>query len=188
MLFKVTEHNDVFKDNPELESIEAFAKCTNRQLKFVFYAYDYKSPLRQMQLSDRLDKAARLAGYKTEKGKSILDKNGRNIVAGNVNTVNAAVRVFKEIQHDQDKETLLALDEQTRQIIQLARKEGKDAKELKTSVEISKQLPVIAKIKKELIDILDMRGEIPTTDEVDDTINDEQLSTLDLIHRENDDD
>lgn len=183
MLFKVTEKNDVFADNPELESIDAFRSCTSRQLKYVFYAYDYKSPLRQMPLQERLEKAARLAGYKTEKDRPILDKNGRSVVAGGVPRVNAAVRAFKEVQYDQDKETLLGIEEQMRQITELANKKDKEPKELELSVKISQNLTQLAKVKKELIEILDMRDEVVATVE-EDTIQEAQLSTLDLLNME----
>lgn len=181
MLFKITKE-DIFKDNPELNSIEAFSKCTDRQLKYVFYVYDYKSPLRTMETEARKEKAARLAGYKLEKDNTRLDKNGRSIVGGTVRSVNEAIKEFREIQRDVDREALLAIENQIEEVIKIARKKDLSAKELETSIKLSKELPRLAEIKKELAKILNIRDAIPTEQESDDTIVESQLSTLDRLH------
>lgn len=188
MLFKVTESNDVFKDNPELESIDAFAKCTNRQLKYVFYAYDYKSPLRNMKLEERLEKAARLAGYKNEKDSTRLDKNGRSVISGKVGTVNVAIREFKELQRDEDREILLAIESQISQIIEEMARRGKTIKEIKDVNSFAPSLIQLAQTKKQLIEILDMRDDMHVVETQDDSIiRDDELSTLDILNAEEDD-
>ena len=80
MLFKITR-GSIFEDNPELNNIPEFASCTSNQLKYVMFTYDYKSPLRGMDLDPRKKKACELAGYKLEKGGRRPDKTARMMIA-----------------------------------------------------------------------------------------------------------
>lgn len=181
MLFKVTKE-DIFKDNPELLAVEAFAKCTDRQLKYVFLTYDYKSPLRMMEINARKEKALKMAGYKMEKDGSRLDRNARKVLSGNVVNINTAIKEFMEVQRDVDREALLAIESQVEQIVQLAAKKNKELKELEMSVKLIKELPRLAETKKELIKILDIRDTAQVEEEDTSTVQESQLSTLDRLN------
>ncbi len=157
MLFKIRANNDVFKDNPELLSISQFSELTDRQMKYVILAFDYKSPFRKLEWSKRKEQAALAAGYKLEKDGKRLDRNGRAIVSGANKAVEIARKYYNTISKDEDYETLLGLSKLITDIKELNAAPNKSLQELEKAVKFSKELPALMKAKKELEDILEMR-------------------------------
>ena len=70
MLYLITQ-NDIRKDNPSIDAIPAFAKCNDRELKYIMLTYDYESTYVKIQIHDRKKRAAEAAVYKTEANKNI---------------------------------------------------------------------------------------------------------------------
>lgn len=124
MLFRVKSElkeatgREFFELNPGAEAIEEFNKCTSRQMFFVCLVADRDSdsPLRTLPELTRRTKAAEIAGWPLEDGKR-LDKNGRNLVAGKVESVETAIAKYREMQYDENEDMLLAVDSQIQEAI-----------------------------------------------------------------------
>lgn len=110
MLFKIDQSVDFIELNPSVKAIPEFAERTSQQLTFIALVADYQSPLQQLPERQRREKAAQLAGYKFESDGKRLDKNGRNIVEGKVDSVELGIKKYRELAPDYDKEMLQAVD------------------------------------------------------------------------------
>jgi hypothetical protein len=183
MLFKITR-KDIFEDNPELKSIEEFSKCSSRDLKYIFFVYDYKSPFRNLKFEDRRRKCVLEAGFRLDKNGN-LDKNTRNVLNGKIKKIEDAILKFKTLQHDQDREVIDALTVQIDQIVSLVAKPDKTIQELEKSIKFSKELPNLTENRKQLIEILDLRDMVTELESDDDTVLDHELSTLDKFNQSN---
>lgn len=158
MLFKVDATKDVFELNPELKAIEEFGRLTDRQMKYVILATDYKSPFRKLSIEERRSQAALAAGYKLEGSGKRLDTNARNLVDGKVGNVEAAIKRYRELQKDEDYETLLSLSALIAQIREANNTPNKSMADLKVVVEMNiGKLDKLMQTKRELENILDMR-------------------------------
>lgn len=126
MLFRVKSElkdavgREFFDLNPGAEAIEEFNRCTSRQMFFVCLVADRDpdSPLRTQPELKRRTMAASIAGWPLEDGKR-LDKNGRNLVAGKVESVEVAIAKYKELQYDENEDMLMAVDAQIQEAIYL---------------------------------------------------------------------
>lgn len=179
---------------------------TDRQFTAVALYADYESPLRKLPDVKRKEQAAIISGYPME-GKR-LDKNGRNFVDGKVKTIEVAIDKYREIQFDKDRETLLGIDRQIHEIMEIVKedkikaatkvvvsKEGNRSeivdqelryKLVDAATKMAKTLPDLYKSRKEMLDLIGEKEnppEIPTftsKDVVDeDDITDDNLSTVD---------
>lgn len=173
MLFKVTQR-DIFEDNPELAYNEVFSSLASKDLKYVFLAYDYLSPLRQMPIEQRKEKAAMDAGHAMEADGKRLNRRARDIVAGNKLKVQKAIEEFNTIQYDSDRELALSVASQIKQLQVFFSKEQKSAAELEKAMKMIKDMPEIVKKQKELEEVLKLREEVEAVEV--------KLSTIDQYH------
>lgn len=207
MLFKVHYAKDFHELNPEASAIEEFAGLTSRQMMAVALIADYTSPFRTLPEKERRDKAARAAGYNLEKDGKRLDINGRNVVDRKVPTVEKAIEKYREIQYDQQKDMLEAVDAQIQEAIEMMKMDkrevlkkrlhGKDGQmtdefyspyELtEKSMKLGKLLPELKKTKAEILETIQKDNEVvlgtTTMDDVQEVLNDSEqpLSTLDMM-------
>lgn len=181
MLFKVTS-NDIRVDNDNIDAVPEFEKCTSRELKFVFLAYDYDTPLKQLEFDKRRERAAEMAGYHMEKGGKRLDKTGRNLLNGKHPHVEEAIGRFKQIRRDLDREVLESYDRQLEQFIEKAAEPKEDNKDWDLAIKINKELPRLLGQRKELLDLLNLRGDFKEDEEEEDVK--QSLSTLDQVNQE----
>lgn len=179
MMYKITK-KDVFDDNPELRSIPEFDKLTDRQMKFVIFVYDYKSPFRNLPMEQRKKKAALQAGFKWSPTENRPDRNTRDIINGNVTSVEHASHKYMELQFDEDYENLKAYDEQLSEIREFFKKKEKSVDEMNKALAMMKAFKGLIIDRKELIKALGIREE---EEEVDD-VNERELSTIDVINQE----
>jgi len=213
MLFKINQTDNVFDLNPGLHSIPEFAKLDDpdinartpevrdRRIKFVILFSDKKSPLRTLPEKQRREEAAKLAGYLME-GKR-LDRNGRSVVGGEVEVIEAAIKKYREIQFDEDEDTLRTLYSQIQEIKDFLKTDKKipmvvkgkvvvdskgkevkitDPKTLKIAQELGEKLPGLLESAKKLEATLNIEKplQIPTYTVADlPTEGEESLSTLD---------
>jgi len=133
MLFKVSHNQDIFELNPELRAIEEFDKLTARQMQAVALIADYNSPFRSLPEKDRRAKACEHAGYKTEQTQR-LDRNGRAVVAGEVKTIERAIKKYREIQYDERKAMLEAIDAQIQEALSLMTMDKREACKVKKTI------------------------------------------------------
>lgn len=164
----------VFEDNPEFKAIPEFERLTERQMRYVMLVDFHGSPLRLLKTEERKFRAALMAGYKLEKDGKRLDINGRNLVEGKVGSIEAARKVLKDIQYDNEYELMSALNTQIDEMIKFFKKSDKTAQELEKSVQMMTKLPTILETKKKILEILNFRDQnvVDSTEEaVQDTVN-----------------
>lgn len=161
MLFKLHASKDTFELNPDLKAIPEFSSLTDRQMRYVILSTDYKSPFRKLSPEDRKYQAAVTAGYKFEKGSTkLLDINARNVVAGKVGTIIAAINKYNAIQKDEDYETLQSVNMLISQIREFNNNPDKTILELEKCVNlVTGKLDKLIETKKKIEAILELRDE-----------------------------
>ena len=117
MLFKIKKDVPLFELNPEMAVVEEFAKLTEKQMMVVMLVADYKSPLRSLPERTRREKACITSGYTAEEDR--LARNAREVVYGKVKSIEKAIEKYKEIQYDETKESIEAIDKQIDEAIQV---------------------------------------------------------------------
>jgi hypothetical protein len=133
MLFKVSHDKDIFELNPEMQAIVEFAKLTPRQMQAVALIADYNSPFRSLPEKARREKACETAGYKSEvTGR--LDRNGRAVVLGEVASMERAIKKYREIQYDERKAMLEAVDAQIQEALSLMTMDKREACKVKKTI------------------------------------------------------
>lgn len=159
MQYRVRDDTDTFELNPELSTIEEFRKLSDRQMKLVIFYADLKSPLRGLP-----DRPRREQCWKIVKGPmegTRLDKNGRSWADGKVESVETAIAKYKELQWDEDRDTLETLKAQIDEIKGFLKSDKKAAKnyskELETASKLGEKLAGLVKAKKELEDLLQIK-------------------------------
>ena len=98
MIYKIEKGKTVFESNPGLDSNERFSKCTDRELRYIFWLYDIESPYIKMRFKDRQIKAALEAGYRKEGDGKRFDKNARAVLSGTIPKIENAIEEFLSIQ------------------------------------------------------------------------------------------
>jgi hypothetical protein len=154
VIYKIRHNVSIFEDNPGLLAVEKFEKLEDRHMKFVCLVCDpsYDNPVRTLPERERREKAAILVGYPLEDGKR-LNRNGRDLVAGNKATVEAAIEEFRKLHFDDKQDTL----ETTRALIETNKQFIKDinAEKDKTRKDYGKDLEKANKFHKELPELIE---------------------------------
>jgi hypothetical protein len=158
MLYKVT-NSSLFKDNPELSTIKEFASIPDKILKWVFLVYDYEGPYRKLPLKERREFAAKKHLF-TESGRTKMDKYVKEMLETGIPEVNHAIATFKEIQYDEDRETLNALDEAIRDLRSVLRRPAENFKDAKAKADLAPKMRMMAEERKKLAEIFEFRDEL----------------------------
>jgi 5'-3' exonuclease len=116
MLFKIKHDVDIFELNPELRAIPEFDGVNSRQMQVVALVADYESPFRTLPEKVRREKACETAGYRLE-ANGRLDRNGRAVIYGEVQSIERAIKKYREIQYDHRKAMFEAIDAQIHEAI-----------------------------------------------------------------------
>lgn len=161
MLYKIRDQVSVFEDNPELYAIPEFAKLTDRQMRYVMLTADRRSPLRTLPEKQKKEKAARLSGWGMEGNR--LDRNGREVVAGGVASIEAAIAIYKSYQHDENAETLETINAQIQEIKEYLKSDKSEAKDvgkaLEQAAKLGERLPGLVEAKQKLETLLQVSME-----------------------------
>ncbi len=181
MLFQVSQ-KPIREENPEVDAVPEFAKCSDRELRYIFLVYDYESPLRKMEKIPMKEKAASMAGYKLEKGGARFDKNARTVLAGRSTKVESAVKVYLTLQRDFDREVLIAYDSELEQFVERSKEPKATDAAWRISLSIMKELPMLLKNRRELLELLSLRSDVVGDGEAAE--DDGKYSTLDLVMEE----
>jgi hypothetical protein len=165
MHFKVTDNN-LFKDNPELLSIPEFKPFQGKEkvLKWVFFVYDYVSPYRRLPINKRKELVANKLLY-SENKRTKFDRYVDEVLAGGIGEVQQAIGAFKEIQYDEDRETMDALDEAVRDIKYQLRSPSASLTQAANKSKLVKALREMEEERKKLREIFDFREEYEEDDE-----------------------
>jgi hypothetical protein len=148
MLYPI-KTNDPFKEYPELKMVPEFQPLSESRMAWIILVHDYKSPYRNYPIDERKEVVANDLQFRREKG-GRFDFNARQIIQGKDELINKAVEKYKKLQFNQERETLLAFDNQLRHISELLSKEDKSQAELKLALDAAVKLPQLLKIRKEL--------------------------------------
>lgn len=192
MLFRIEQGKDFFDLNPEAKAIEEFGRCTARQMDYVALATDYKTPFRKLSIEERKYQAAMTAGYKLEKNGKTLDTNTRNLLNDKVGNVVAAIKKYKELMRDEDREIDLSIGKLIEDIRALNAKPDKTALELEKAVNLTTgKLDKLLETRKKVQEILELRSEIPTnpngapisSEDGDEIVEESSLSVLEKLNQ-----
>jgi hypothetical protein len=153
MIFKITKEGDFFEDNPTAYLIDDFKKINSRDMKYISLVYDYDSMLCNMPIYERKLRALELLEYDTNKDGN-WPKNVRDMIEGNSDKFVDAVRAFRGLMSDTDKETLAAYVAQLKECQRLLKKPNKSPSEINASAKMFKDMEqlraLIHKLKDEL--------------------------------------
>jgi len=182
MQYKIVAGKSIFDTEPGLKAIKAFAQCTDKELKFLFLAYDYETPFRKLPKDQRLKQAAVEAGYSYESGTAYLRKDGRDAISFKSKLLRDARDYFMdEIQAvDLDREMLDAYNEQIGQHNEFLRRRDKKPSEIKLAMEVQQKLPDIVEKRNKLAELVGFKNEFAAEIEREK----KQMSTLDKINIE----
>ena len=161
MLYKIVDQKDCFELNPELLAIPEFGKLTDKQFRVVSLVADRRSPLRTLPDKQRREKACMVAGYGREGTRP--DKNARMIIAGQVESIEKAIAVYREYQYDENQATLDTVNAQIHEIktyLQSDKSESKDyGKALEQAAKLGERLPGLVEAKQKLETLLQVSSE-----------------------------
>ena len=183
MLYKLTT-KDIREDNDNIDVIPEFAKLSSRELKYIALVYDFDTPLGQLKLEDRKERACELAGYKRE-SPSRMDKTARKIMGANggLKTANAAIPVYNSLQRDLNKEALIAFDNNLSDwITKLSEKKtGYEKGDWDTNAKLTEKYTKMLEDRKKILEIIGNRVDFdtPTLGVIEDKEDQEELSALD---------
>lgn len=168
MVFTVTD-KDFFKENPWAKGIKEFSTLSSMEMKYIALVYDIQSPLvkGRLPINDRKIKAIDIAGFEpTPKGRP--SKIVSDLMDVRTTAIANAIKRYKEIQFDEDMDTLEAYSEQLQEFKELLRKKGKEDKELDRALKIMKEYPGLVELKKTLAEKLSIKIEESFVEELED--------------------
>jgi hypothetical protein len=167
MIFTVTD-KDFFKENPWAKGVKEFNELDSLSMKYIALVYDIQSPLvrGRLPIEERKRQAISIAGFEpTPKGrpsKQVLDLTDVRTQA-----VANAIKKYKEIQFDDDLDTLEAYSEQLTEFKEILRKKGKEDKDLDRALKIMKEYPNLVELKKILAEKLSIKIEESSLEDLD---------------------
>lgn len=180
MLFNIKASEPVRETCPDIDSIPEFEGITDRQIRYVILVYDYDSPYRQQPLDERKVRVAKDVGYSYNPDTSkITEREGKNIINNDIPDVVRAIKKYRELQYDEERDLLMAYDEQLLQFKEFFRKKGKTEDEIKLALAITKQYNELISDRKAMIESLGLKGEIG---DEEDEFADEALSLIDQVN------
>ena len=138
-------------------------------MKFVCLVADRRSPLRTLPERDRREKAARICGWPMEGNR--LDRNGREVCAGKVESIERAIEKYKEYQFDEHQADYDAIVKQIQEIREYLQSDKDDSKgdkgkTLEQAAKLGERLPGLIEAKQKLEALLqvttDQKPELTT--------------------------
>lgn len=168
MIFTVTD-KDFFKENPWAKGIPEFIKLEDREMKYIALVYDYKSPLvrGKLPLQERKTRAIEIAGFEsTPKGRP--SKQETDLIEVRTQEIHEAIKRYKDLQFDEDLDTLEAYSELIEEFKETMRKKGKEDKEIDRALKIAKEYPGLVELKKSLAEKLSIKLDESSQDEIED--------------------
>lgn len=200
MLYKLKAGESPFVLNEELYAIPEFKDLSEKQMVFVILTADRKSPLRTLADRDRREKSTAIAGYGREGNRP--DKNSRNLISGQVPSVEKAIAKYKEYQFNEQQDSLdatNALIRTNREFINavnsrsdVEKKDAQYGKDLKLANDFAKGLPDLEEARIKLESVLqispEQKPEIQTYTSIDipeEVEGSDSLSLIDQFHQQN---
>ena len=161
MLYKLVPGEDVFKNNPELKAVKEFLCLNSKEMEFVVWYADPKSPLRRHADKERRRLAALKSGYVVQDTHDItLQPTGRALMNGTNEKVEKAIIEYKTQQPDDDRNMLMTYTIQIENIMTMVRSKPEDAGELKKVNDLLFGLPELRKSQIELAKLSGLEDEL----------------------------
>lgn len=171
MLFPVTKNSgypksDMTKDEfnrltGKLLEIEEFKHLTDTMFRCLVLYADYRSPFRQKPSKERFRLAAIEAGCSVDSHHhNQLEKRVREWIDGKNKYWNAALKRYMEMQHDEDRVALAAIDAQIANVYKMLEKETDDIAELEKRGKVLKTLPEMLRTKREIAQVAGREEEL----------------------------
>jgi len=156
MHYRVNSRENIFNTEPGLKGIPEFNACDDKELKYLFLAYDYEGPFRKLERAKRYKAAALAAGYKWLEGQGKFDTDGVNTITLKSVRLKKALDYFMNViqADDQDLETLDSYNEQLRQHNQFLSKKDKKSSEVNLAMKIQKELPDLIKKRNNIAELV----------------------------------
>jgi hypothetical protein len=188
-LYKVEKNKNLFQTNSELHLIPEFsaldrdARLADRLMRFVILVADYDSPLKQHPEKKRRELAILAAGGKVQEvNHTSLDMRSRKIAEGKDEMVEAAIKKYREIQYNEDRNTLEAIQTQIDTIKTTIITPTSDVDELVKRNKLIASLPELLETKKR---IARMSNIVEEVFESETSIEAKPMSLVDKIALEN---
>ena len=144
--------------NPGVDSLWEFSPVTDNNLMYIYFVYDWTSPMYKISLKEKKTMAAKEAGHPVEPSGQ-LNRYARKVMNMEIENVNRAIAKFVQLQRDSDQDRALldSLQNQINEITHTMGEPSKDVKELKDKVAITKILKDLIGQRKDLARLLDLR-------------------------------
>lgn len=160
----------------KLLEIEEFRHLTDKMFRCLVLYADYRSPFRQKPSKDRFRLAAIEAGYSVDSNHhNQLEKRARELIDGKNKYWNAAIKRYMEIQHDEDRVALAAIDRQIANVYKMLEKDTDDVAELEKRGKLLKTLPELLRTKREIAQAAGREEELVGSIEEDAIVTDQSL-------------
>jgi hypothetical protein len=183
MLFKIERNKSVFETNKELSNIAEFADLSDKQMRYVMFYADFKSPYRAHNDTERKRLSAIEAGYSIQNGhQKTLDQKAREIMDGRNEKVNKAILKYRSLAPNEDREQLMLYTTQIQSIRKLVEKGSEDAAELKKINDLLTSLPDLKKSQRELAKSIGMEDELAKIEE--EAIKNRSRNMIDIVATE----
>lgn len=145
---------------PEFDVLDR-SRLDDRLMRFVMLVADYDSPLKQHPEKKRRELAILSSGGKVQDhNHTALDMRSRQIVEGRDSDVEAAIKKYREIQYNEDREMLIVVNSQIDSIKTMILEKTFDVDELKKRNALLLTLPELVETKKKLAKMANMEEEV----------------------------
>lgn len=189
MLYQIKKGKSIFESNqglrliPEFANIESDPKTAEKFMEFVILVADYQSPLRQHPEKKRRELAVLAAGGKVQNANhAALDLRSRELVEGKNEKVELAIRKYRQIQHNDDKEMLDVISTQIEAIKTTVLAPSADVDELAKRNKLLQTIPDLIETKKRLARITGIEDEVFLDETTTET---KPMSLIDKVALEN---
>lgn len=183
MLVKIKRNESIFVTNPWLSNIPEFTHVNEKQMRYVAFYADYKSPFRLHPDADHKKLSALEAGFVIQSTHDkTLEKNARTIINGESPEVNEAIAKYKTLAPDENRDQLKMYVTQMASIQRLVEKGSDDPAELVKLNNLLTAFPELKKSQLELAKLVGMEDELSKIQE--ETVKNKNRPMIDIVASE----
>jgi hypothetical protein len=172
MLYKIPKKSgNVYEVHDGLRLIKEFKQLEDnsygdKKMRFVMMVADYQSPLKQHPEPRRRELAALEAGWIVQgNAQKTIDARGKKLVDGKDKLVESAIKKYRAIQHNEDRELLGLYDKHIDNIKKTVSQDSNDPDELKKRNLLLESIPSLKRSKNELAALADIKDIMVEEDE-----------------------
>lgn len=158
MIFKVVHGKKIREVNDSVDAVPEFSVCNDKTMKYVVLMYDYHSPYARLPFDQRKQQVLIAIDY-TEK------ESIRSFFHRNKTKLKNATEKYREIQYDEDMESLIAMKAQMDEWREQLKKKNKTDREEDRAIKVFDKMPSHAKRIKELEELVGYRERFESEEE-----------------------